>query len=293
VILLPGQKSGPVVSIRDALREAEDRLTSARIETAKLDARILLQSAFGLTREEMLMHPYDPAKEPWLARARAMVGRRERGEPVSRILGRREFWSLEFLITPATLDPRPDTETVVEAALAEIRDRAAPLRILDLGTGTGCLLLALLSELPAAVGVGMDVEPGAASMAQRNADRLRLWDRAMFCVGSWADALDGSFDVIVANPPYIPSGSIRWLPVEVRGFDPHIALDGGDDGGLAHRAIAEQLPRLLSPTGRAHLEVGAGQAEEVSEIVRRVGLRIVAIRHDLAGIERCISVSRE
>ena len=291
-MILPGQKPGPVVSIRDAVREAEDRLAKARVETAKLDARILVQSAFGLTREEMLMHPFDPAKEPWLAHARAMVRRRERGEPVSRILGRREFWSLDFLISPATLDPRPDSETVVEAALAEVRDRRAPLRILDLGTGSGCLLLALLSELPAARGIGIDIQPGAANTAQRNADRLGLWERAMFCVGSWADALDGRFDVIVANPPYIPSGQMRWLPVEVRGFDPYIALDGGDDGAFAYRAIAEQLPRLLSPSGIAHLELGAGQAAEVSEVMRRVGLNVIAIRRDLGGIERCISVSQ-
>jgi release factor glutamine methyltransferase len=281
-----------VVSIRDAVREAEDRLAKARVETAKLDARILVQSAFGLTREEMLMHPFDPAKEPWLAHARAMVRRRERGEPVSRILGRREFWSLDFVISPATLDPRPDSETVVEAALAEVRDRRAPLRILDLGTGSGCLLLALLSELPAARGIGIDIQPGAANTAQRNADRLGLWERAMFCIGSWADALDGRFDVIVANPPYIPSGQMRWLPVEVRGFDPYIALDGGDDGAFAYRAIAEQLPRLLSPSGSAHLELGAGQAAEISEVMRRVGLNVIAIRRDLGGIERCISVSQ-
>ena len=291
-MILPGQKPGPVVSIRDAVREAEDRLVKARVETAKLDARILVQSAFGLTREEMLMHPFDPAKEPWLAHARAMVRRRERGEPVSRILGRREFWSLDFVISPATLDPRPDSETVVEAALAEVRDRGAPLRVLDLGTGSGCLLLALLSELPAARGIGIDIQPGAANTAQRNADRLGLWERAMFCIGSWADALDGRFDVIVANPPYIPSGQMRWLPVEVRGFDPYIALDGGDDGLFAYRAIAEQLPRLLSPSGSAHLELGAGQAAEVSEVMRRVGLNVIAIRRDLGGIERCISVSQ-
>lgn len=289
-MILPGQKPGQVFSIRDVVREAENRLVNARIETAKLDARLLVQSAFGKTREDMLINPFERAREPWLAQARAMVRRRERGEPVSRILGRREFWSLEFLISPATLDPRPDTEAVVEAALAQIEDRRAPLRVLDLGVGSGCLLLALLSELPAAAGVGMDIEAGAASTARRNAERLGLWERAVFCVGNWADTLDARFDLVVANPPYIPSGDIRWLPVEVRGFDPYMSLDGGHDGLGAYRAIAQQLPRLLTPTGTAHLELGAGQAEDIAEIMREAGLKVVAVRHDLAGIERCMSV---
>ena len=291
MIPLPGQKPGPVVSIRDAVREAEDRLTKARVESAKLDARVLVQHAFGITRESMLMHPFDPAKEPWLSRGRDMVRRRSQGEPVSRILGRREFWSLEFLISPATLDPRPDTETVVEAVLAHIADRAAPLRILDLGVGSGCLLVALLTELPTASGIGVDAEPGAASMARRNAERLGVWQRAEFCVGNWAAALDERFDVVVSNPPYIPSPNMRWLPVEVRGFDPYIALDGGEDGYSAYRAIAEQLPRLLSPKGAAHLELGAGQADDVAEIMRGSGLNVIRTRHDLAGIARCISVT--
>ena len=166
-------------------------------------------------------------------------------EPLSRIIGRREFWGLEFLLSADTLDPRPESETVIEAILARLPDRDRAYRFLDLGTGTGCLLLALLSEYPAASGIGIDIAPGAARTARDNAERLGIGGRAQFAVGSWAAALTGRFDAVVANPPYIEHAAIADLPREVRQYDPIRALDGGADGLAAYRAIAADLQRLL------------------------------------------------
>lgn len=209
-------------------------------------------------------------------------------EPLSRIEGVREFWGLEFRLSADTLDPRPETETVVEAVLARLPDRGAAHRVLDLGTGSGCLLLALLSELPAASGIGIDSAPGAAAAARDNAVRLGLAARADFATGDWAAALTGRFDVVVANPPYIASGEIAKLAPEVRDFDPHRALDGGVDGLDAYRTIIRELPRLLVPGGLFAAEIGYGQDEAVGRLIAARGLAVEDIVPDLAGIPRCI-----
>ncbi len=200
---------------------------------------------------------------------------------------RREFWSLPFRVTPATLDPRPDSEAVVAAALAAVGDRQRARRILDLGTGTGCLLLALLSELPGARGLGVDIAPAALTVARANAAALGLKPRARFRRGVWADGLGGRYDVIVSNPPYIPSGALAALPAEV-GFDPVAALDGGADGLAAYRAIGAALPRLLTRDGVAVLEIGADQAPPVSAILAGHGLEIAKIVRDLADRPRAV-----
>jgi release factor glutamine methyltransferase len=213
-------------------------------------------------------------------------------EPLSRIIGRREFWGLEFLLSADTLDPRPESETIVEAVLVRLPERDRPYRFLDLGTGTGCLLSALLSEYPAASGIGIDIAPGAAKTARDNARRLGLGARACFVTGSWAAALSGRFDAIVANPPYVERGALAGLPPEVRQYDPIRALDGGVEGLEAYRAIAADLPRLLPPDGLFAGEIGLGQAGSVATILRLHGLRVDAVVRDLAGIERCLIARR-
>jgi release factor glutamine methyltransferase len=249
------------------------------------EARLVVAAALGLDPSTLLGWPERALDAAGTARARDFVRRRAAGEPLSRLRGTREFWSLAFALSPDTLDPRPESETLVATALAAVADRAAPLRLLDLGTGTGCLLLALLSELPNACGIGVDRAPGAALAARANAAALGLGRRAAFLVGDWGAALAGGFDLVVSNPPYIPSATIATLAPEVR-HDPRRALDGGPDGLDAYRALAPDLARLLR--GTAVLELGAGQARAVAEIMRGQGLDVRGVTPDLAGIERCL-----
>ncbi len=269
------------------VRAAAARLVAAGVGTARLDARVLVAHALGVAPDDVLVHggrALGPAERRSIGR---LVERRARREPVSRIVRRREFWSLPFRVTPATLDPRPDSETVVAAALAALGDPSRRLSILDLGTGTGCLLLALLSELPAARGLGIDISAAALRVARRNALALGLKARALFRRGVWAEGLGGRFDAIVSNPPYIPSGELAGLAPEV-GFDPAGALDGGADGLVAYRAIGRALPALLAPTGVAALEIGAGQAERAGAVLEENGLRIAKIVCDLANNQRVL-----
>lgn len=288
---------GDVLTLRRLRRLLEARLIEAGVDTPELDARLLLQEALGFSRDRLLIDADRPVPDAAAARVRALVERRAAREPVSRILGRREFWSLEFALDPSTLDPRPDSETVVETALAAIPDRAAPLRLLDLGTGTGCLLLALLRELPHATGIGLDISPAAVVAAAGNAARLGLADRAAFMAGDWRDGLvprlaGAAFDVVVANPPYIPDAEIAGLQPEVRTFDPHAALAGGADGLDAYRALAPQLLNVVSPGGVVVFEVGAGQAPAVAALLAAAGLVVSGTARDLAGIERCVAGHR-
>lgn len=224
------------------------------------------------------------------ARLADYVRRRVAHEPYSRIRGAREFWSLDFTLSPDTLDPRPDSETLIEAALAALPDHAAPMRVVDFGTGTGALLLALLSEYSNAIGVGVDVLPGAVATAARNAAALGLAGRARFVVGDWAETNFGVADVILANPPYIQSRAVAALPPEVVRFDPRCALDGGDDGLMAYRALAPVVRRTLKADGWAFFELGTGQAEAVGRIVAAADLHAAGTRRDLAGHERCLTI---
>ena len=282
----------PVGSETDAdldsvLRGAAARLGAAGIDSPRLDARVLVAHALGLSPGDLVLRHrrlVAPAARRLIAR---LIERRARREPVSRIVRRREFWSLPFRVTPATLDPRPDSETVISAVLEALPARDAAMRLLDLGTGTGCLLLALLSELPCASGIGVDVSPAALRVARANAGALGLKARARFRHGVWADGLRGRFDVILSNPPYIPTDGLAALPTEV-GFDPVAALDGGPDGLVCYRALGEALPRLLAPDGIVALEVGAGLATAVAAIMTRQGLRIAKIVRDLANNERVV-----
>ena len=219
------------------------------------------------------------------------MARRAGREPVSRILGEREFWSLRFSLAPDTLDPRPDSETVVEAALDWCGERPGPLRVLDLGTGTGCLLLAVLESRPEATGIGTDIAAGAVAEAARNAAALGLSDRASFRRADWDAGIAGRFDLILSNPPYIPTPEIGGLEPEVTSWDPKAALDGGADGLDAYRRIAPAAAGRLAPGGAAFLEIGAGQEEPVEAIMAAEGFSRFVRKADLGGNVRCLGFS--
>jgi release factor glutamine methyltransferase len=274
---------------RDALvAEVAGALSAAVFEEPRRHARRLVASALAISRADLFGHPDRAVDEQQIGRIRAMLGRMVKREPLSRILGKREFWGLEFALSAETLDPRPETETVVEAVLRRNPERRAPLRFLDLGTGTGCLLLTLLAEFPAASGVGIDIAERAVRTAACNAVALGVADRALFLVGDWGAAVSAKFDAVVTNPPYIASGELRLVPREVACYDPWRALDGGEDGLSAYRAIATHLPRLLASNGIFVTEVGIDQAEAVVAVMRTNGLDLDGIEKDLAGIPRCV-----
>ena len=257
----------------------------AGIEGARFDARLMLEAVTGLDKAALLRDPdrrFDPAS------FRAMVDRRAAREPLAYILGWQEFWSLRFAVSPATLIPRADSETLIDAALAARPDEVR--RILDLGTGTGCLLLAVLSELPAAWGLGIDRDPAAAALAWRNAAALGLAAQCAIVAADWAAPLSGRFDLVLSNPPYIESDTVPGLMPEVSQFEPARALDGGADGLSSYRAILGQLPRLLTPGGVAVLELGLGQGPAVSGLAEAVGYSRISARCDLAGVERALVI---
>jgi release factor glutamine methyltransferase len=249
--------------------------------------RWLVAGALGVGPTELLMLSDQVLDRCAVERIRRAVQRVIAGEPLSRVLGKREFWSLDFELTPETFDPRPETETVVEAVLARV-DRMAPMSILDLGTGSGCLALALLSAMRMAEAIAVDHSAGAITTARRNARSLGLADRCRFFVGDWGSALARRFDVIVANPPYIATPALCDLPLEVRRYDPRLALDGGEDGLGAYRVVALQLTRLAVPGGLVVAEIGFGQTNQVKAILGNCGMCVEAVERDLAGIERCV-----
>jgi release factor glutamine methyltransferase len=271
------------------IRSSEQRLRAAGIESPQLDARLLVAAALNLEPDALRVADDRALTAAERARIETLFARRIEGrEPVSRILGRREFWSLEFRISPDVLDPRPDSETLIEAALTLFPDHAAPFRILDLGTGSGCLLLSALHEYPNAAGIGVDANEKALKVAAANASHLGLAARARFVRGDWARGLAERFDLVLCNPPYIAESERASLAPEVARHDPHGALFAGRDGLDAYRTILPDLARLLAPNGRALFEIGATQAQAVSEIARVAGLAIVEIKRDLAGRDRCV-----
>jgi release factor glutamine methyltransferase len=270
------------------LAEAAAALTQANVGEPRRRARRLVASTLALAPADLLAHSERTVDEQASDRVRVALARMVDREPLSRILGRREFWGMEFGLSADTLDPRPETETVVTAVLRSIPDRGAPLRFLDLGTGTGCILLALLSEFPAATGFGVDVVAGAAMTARRNAATLGLAHRADFAVGDWGTPISGVFDVIISNPPYIASVALADLPREVALYDPRCALDGGPDGLACYRSLAADIRRLMGPRSLFVCEVGLSQGSAVEAILRANGLSIERCERDLAGIMRCV-----
>ncbi len=279
-------------TVRAALSEGTRRLAAAGVENPGGDARLLLASVLEGDRLTLLREAESRLESGLRARFDRAIERRAAGRPVSRILRRRWFWGLDFEIDDHVLDPRPESESLIEAVLDRVEGEA-PLHILDLGTGSGCLLLALLSELEAARGLGIDIDPAALVRARANAEALGLAARAEFRRGDWGAGLDARFDIILANPPYVRSGEIDGLAPEVARHDPRRALDGGPDGLDAYRAIAPWLARLLAPGGLAAIECGAGQAPAVAGLVAQAGLPATATRADLAGIDRCLLAAAE
>lgn len=275
-----------------ALKDLRQTLARSGFETAALDARLLVMAALDVTATDLVLHPDVPLTPEQAETLAAFARRRLAHEPVARIVGTREFWGLPFRLSPETLVPRPDTETLVETVLDLVQDRQAPLRIVDFGTGSGCILVALLHELPKASGLGIDLSFGALVTARANAVENRVGGRCRFALSRWADAVSGSFDLIVSNPPYIASGVVPTLDEEVREHDPRLALDGGPDGLEPYRIILREAGRLLAPGGLLAVEIGYDQAEDLASLARTYGLDIVRVAHDLSGNPRCVAMKR-
>ena len=278
-------------TLRELIRRASEQLDTRGIETADLDARLLFQAAASLRHEEIVAEPDLILSADVVARFSFLIERRCKFEPVSRILGTREFYGRNFRVTPDVLDPRADTETLIGAALVLAKGKG-PLRILDLGTGSGAIVVTLLAELPGATAVASDLSAAALQVAKGNADALGVANRARFVQANWFDGVDGQFDLIVSNPPYIPLGDIAGLAADVRDFDPPKALDGGPDGLEAHRRISSGAGAYLAPKGHVILEIGAGQENAVNDLFRGQGFNRESRHFDLAGHVRCLAFNR-
>lgn len=269
--------------ISDALRDATLRLRAVGCADPAADARRLMAHALGVAPGRVTLLAQEALDPDAEARFDSAVTAREARQPVAQIVGRRSFWGRDFLVTPEVLDPRPETETLVGAALAE-----PFVRVLDLGTGTGCLLLSLLAERPDATGLGIDISEEALAVARRNATALGLAGRATFRRGNWTEGVTGRFDLIVSNPPYIAEGELAGLAPEVRHWEPVIALSPGGDGLGAYRAILAGIPGLLAPRGRVMVEIGPTQAPEVGALMSGAGLAPAQLLHDLDGRPRVL-----
>jgi len=266
-----------------ALAAGRDHLRQAGIEAADEDARLLLLDACKIDRLALVTGDQEVLSAPEAARYRDLIARRAKGEPASRILGRRPFWTLDLEVRPGVLDPRGDTEALVRLAL---RTAATPRRVLDLGCGSGALLCATLSEWQTAFGVGVDLSPHACAATSANLRTCALDSRAAVLQGTWCDALTGPFDLVLSNPPYIPSRDLAGLDREVRDHDPPLALDGGADGLDAYRAIFGAAPRVTAPSGVLAVEFGYGQAEGVERIAAEAGWRQIDAEQDISGRAR-------
>ena len=274
----------------EALASLIETFQLSAIENPRREARLSLSAASGVSQVALITAPREPLGSA-AGRVREFTMRRAAGEPLSRIVGKREFWGLSLTISPQVLDPRPETESIVEASIAILRDRRdEQLRILDLGVGSGSLLCALLVEFANAGGVGVDISADAADVALGNLDACGLSERAEIRVGDWTNGLEGLFDLIVANPPYIPTADLRRLPREVRDFDPWLALDGGIDGFAAYRRILPGSRRLLAPGGWLLTELGASQAAKVTTLANQCGFTDVTTYQDLAGVDRVAAI---
>ncbi len=276
----------------EALASLAEAFELSGIDDPAREARISLCAASGVSQSALIVAPEAPLGVA-ASRVQEFAARRAAGEPLSRIVGEREFWGLALTISPQVLDPRPETESIVEAAISLFGDRRdEPLRILDLGVGSGSLLCALLVEFSQARGIGVDISAGAASVALGNLNACGLAQRGEIRVGDWTQGLAGPFDLIVSNPPYIPTGDLSQLPREVRNFDPWLALDGGSDGLAAYRRILPRSRSLLAPGGRFIAEFGAGQGSDVIAIAQQCGFADAMTYKDLAGLDRVVAARR-
>lgn len=279
-------------TLKDIRNEISKALESKGFENACDEAKWLLAYVLGRDSSFITLNPHEQFPQDLRSKLEDTLRRRLNHEPLSRIRGCREFWSLEFDLNEHTLDPRPDSEILVEGVLAKVSNTQAH-SILDLGTGTGCLLISLLKELPNAYGIGGDYSYDALQMARHNAKKLGVSDRATFFQGCWSEALSGPFDIIVSNPPYIPYRDKETLSLEVSNFDPCLALYGGEDGYECYRALAQDLFRILAPHGLIALELGHGQRLEVQSVFQTMGYTMLDGLKDLQGIERVILFSYE
>lgn len=279
----------PTKTIGDAVTTVRTELRAAGIPSAHLDARVLVGHALGMSSNEVFIESQRPLIDEELNRIRALTARRQSREPTAYILGEREFWGLRFAVTPATLIPRPDSETVVEAVLHHLRKTARDVTILDLGVGSGCLLLSMLHELPRARGIGVDISPDALAVARLNASALGLSTRSSWMCSDWASSIRGCFDIVIANPPYVRLTDHERLAPDIKLFEPHVALDGGANGLAAYDRILPDVPRLLLPHGRAFLEIGADQVHALKERAANNGLACAGLYRDLGAQPRCLS----
>ena len=290
--IIPGLKDG--ASVSEALQLIAQTFRAAGIDDADVDARVLAGHALHLDRARLVSQSDRVLEAREVNAISGLAARRLKREPVSRILGRKEFWSLALAITPDVLVPRPETETVVEGALDfVVRNglRMEKLRILDIGTGSGALLVALLNELPNATGIGTDISRAALEVAQINVAQFGFESRSSLIACDMAAGVEGQFDLVVSNPPYIARGEIASLAPEVRDYDPMMALDGGDDGLTAYRSISADAKRILAQGGRLFVEMGAGQEPAVRELFTNAGLEVGIARNDLAGTPRVLGAS--
>jgi release factor glutamine methyltransferase len=282
-----------MTTLVQAWKEAQTRLKAAGVDSPAIDARLLLEAAAGVTRVEVVTDPHREIPADAAAALDDYVTRRTRREPVSRILGRKGFWKLILTVTPDVLTPRPDTETVVDIALRNFPE-AMSFSVLDIGTGSGAILLAILAERPAAKGLGTDLSEEALAVARDNAASLDLGARAAFLRTSWAEGLgEDGFDLVVSNPPYIRSAEIETLDPEVRDHEPRLALDGGPDGLEAYRVLAPEVLRVLRPGGMFAVETGWDQGAEVKALFEAAGAQGVEIVKDLSDRERVVAGSKK
>jgi release factor glutamine methyltransferase len=285
------------VTIAAALKDAAAQLSAAGIQSARLDAEMLMAETLRIERSRLYLNSGGALEKAALARFHALVARRAGGEPVSYIIGRREFWSLDFIVTPAVLTPRPETELLVETAIGFARRHLARdrrLRILDVGTGSGAIAIALAEEISAAEVWASDISSDALEVARANARRHDVEQKVRFLGGDLfapVAEMAGGFDLIVSNPPYIRRDDIAALPRDVRDFEPRLALDGGADGLDYYRRLAREAPRYLSAGGFLAVEIGAGMGEEVARLFAEAGFASVRVDKDLAGNERVVSAS--
>lgn len=285
--------TGDFSTIGNSLQTLQSRLEQAGIDNARFEARLLLCHVLNIETQILIAYPeraLSPLQQETLI---AALARRENREPMSHILGEREFWSLPFKVTADTLTPRPDSETLIEAALRHFPDTEADLQVLDLGVGTGCLLLSVLSEFPNAFGLGVDISAKALDVARENAERLELAGRSQWELGNWADGIDQTFDLVLSNPPYISENDKDSLEPEVAHFEPDSALFAGADGLDDYRLLAQVLGRLLKDDGRAILEIGIGQAQAVSELMENADLEVLETPKDLGGVTRCVIIRKK
>ena len=279
------------MQLKDLLKQSITSLIEAKVNTPELDARLLLQHVAKISQEIIYLQPELEVSQEIISSYNQLLDRRINNEPVAKIIGKKSFWKNDFIVNRNVLDPRPDSEVIIEAALKLFPNKEAPLRFLDFGSGSGCLLLSLLQEFPKAKGIASDISIDALEIVKQNAEALNLQDRISCIQQNWSDALIGEFDLIVSNPPYIPTAEVLSLAPEVKIYDPILALDGGDDGLDPYRYLAKQISALLKPDAYAILEFGYDQGEFVREIFSQNNYVINEMLFDLSGVKRAIIVS--